>query len=263
VPPCLKCLERDNANSSAECSTVSESTISSTVDVATNPSSEEATALTDENARLKTLLETGMYKSLKGHQTLCDVLKKQILNRNPRKEGIGFERNINVDGTYWKPEQYPKTTWVAATGPPVDPSTLSGYTCANPIIIDESFDSNYKLFKNQNGEVFARFIGTNCRNGSPMKKIWVPKSLLERLPVNVIMTPPGKKTNPRAKASYGPKSSYRQRSLYDRPNANVLQGYNDQTHEYERRSSYHYVHKSKNFSAYSFEYSNPPCEAIC
>lgn len=100
VPPCLKCLEHDNANSSAECSTVSESTISSTVDVATNPSSEEATALTDENARLKTLLETGMYKSIKGHQTLCDVLKKQILNRNPRKEDIGFERNINVDGTY-------------------------------------------------------------------------------------------------------------------------------------------------------------------
>lgn len=166
-------------------------------------------------------------------------------------------RDINVDGTYWKPEQYPKTTWVAATGPPVDPSTLSGYTCANPIIIDKSFDSNYKLFKNQNGEVFARFTRTNCRNGSPMKKIWVPKSLLERLPVNVIMTPPGKKTNPRPKASYGPKSSYRRRSSYDRANTYVLQGYNDQTHEYESRSSKHYVHKSKNFSAYSFEYSNP------
>jgi hypothetical protein len=37
--------------------------------------------------------------------------------------------------------------WVAAKGPPVDPSTLSGFNCANPIIIDESFDSNYKLFK--------------------------------------------------------------------------------------------------------------------
>jgi hypothetical protein len=48
-----------------------------------------------------------MYKSLKGHQTLCDVLKKQILNRNPRKEGIAFERKLNADGTYWKPEQYP------------------------------------------------------------------------------------------------------------------------------------------------------------
>ena len=55
---------------------------------------------------------TGMYKSLKGHQTLCDVLKKQILNRNPRKEGIAFERKLNADGTYWKPEQYPKTSWL-------------------------------------------------------------------------------------------------------------------------------------------------------
>ena len=88
---------------------------------------------------------------------------------------------MNVDGSYWKPEQYSKTTWVAAKEPSVDPSTLSGFTCANPIIIDESFDADYKLFKNQNGEVFARYIGTNCRNGPPMKKIWVPKSCLENL----------------------------------------------------------------------------------
>ena len=124
---------------------------------------------------------TCMYKSLKGHQTLCDVLKKQILNRNPRKEGIAFERKLNADGTYWKPEQYPKTSWVAAKGPPVDPSMLSGFTCESPHSSDESFDSNYKLFKNQNGEVFARYVGTNCRNGSPMKKIRVPKRCLENL----------------------------------------------------------------------------------
>ena len=54
---------------------------------------------------------------------------------------------MNVDGSYWKPEQYPKATWVAAKDPSVDPPTLSGFTCANPIIIDESFDANYKLFK--------------------------------------------------------------------------------------------------------------------
>ena len=116
---------------------------------------------------------------------------------------------MNVDGSYWKPEQYPKTTWVAAKGPLVDPPTLSGFTCANPIIIDESFDANYKFFKNQNGEVFAKFIGTNCRNGPPLKKIWVPKSCIENVQVNVIMTPPGKNTNPIPKASYGPKASYR------------------------------------------------------
>ena len=79
-PPCLKCLERDNATSVAECSTAATVAISSTADVVTNPSAEDTTTIADENARLKTLLETGMYKSLKRHQTLCNVLKKQILN---------------------------------------------------------------------------------------------------------------------------------------------------------------------------------------
>ena len=55
----------------------------------TNPSAEDATAIADENARLKTLLETGMFKSLKGHQTLCDVLKRQILNRTLGKRVLG------------------------------------------------------------------------------------------------------------------------------------------------------------------------------
>ena len=118
---------------------------------------------------------TGIYKSLKGHQTLCDVLKKQISNRNPRKEGIAFEMKLNAHGIYWKPEQYPKTSRVAAKGPPVNPCTLSSFTCDSSYSSEESFDSNYKLFKNQNGEVFACYVGTNCRNGPPMKKIWVPK----------------------------------------------------------------------------------------
>ena len=150
---------------------------------------------------------------------------------------------MNVDGSYWKPEQYPKTTWVAAKEPSVDPSTLSGFTCANPVIIDESFDANYKMFKNQNGEVFARYIGTNCKNGPPMKKIWIPKGCLEKLPANVIMTPLGKKTNLRLKASYGPKASYRQRTHLSHPNANVLQGNHTQINEYEHASSNRYVHK--------------------
>ena len=94
VAPCLKCLERDNANSSAECSTAA---IYSTVSVVSIPSSEETTSVTDKNAGLKELYITDMYKSLKGHQTLCDVLKKQILNRKPRKEGIAFERKLNAD----------------------------------------------------------------------------------------------------------------------------------------------------------------------
>ena len=88
-PPCLKCIERDNAISVAECSTAATISLSSTTDVVTNPSAEDTTTIADENARLNTLLETGMYKSLKGHQTLCDVLKRQILNRNPRKRVLG------------------------------------------------------------------------------------------------------------------------------------------------------------------------------
>ena len=59
-PPCLKCIERDNATSVAECSTAATVAISSTVDVVTNPSTEDTTAIADENARLKTLLEIGM-----------------------------------------------------------------------------------------------------------------------------------------------------------------------------------------------------------
>ena len=73
-PPCLKCLEQNNAESSMNA----------------NPSIKENGSVSDENARLKYLLQTGMFKSLKGHQTICDVLKKSILHKNPRKEGIGF-----------------------------------------------------------------------------------------------------------------------------------------------------------------------------
>ena len=140
----------------------------------------------------------------------------------------------------------------------MDPSTLSGFTCANPIVIDESFDANYKLFKNQNGEMFARYIGSNCRNGPPMKKVWVLKRMLENLPMNVVMTPQVKKTNPRPQASYGPKASYRQRTHQSRTNTNVLQGNHTQAYEYESGSSNHHVHKTKNYSAYSYEYYCPP-----
>ena len=85
-----------------------------------------------------------------------------------------------------------------------------------------------------------------------MKKVWVPKRCLENLPMNVITTPPRKKTNPRAKASY------RYRTQLSHPNANVLQGNHTQTYEYERVSSNRYVHRTKNFSAYSYEYHSSP-----
>ena len=76
--------------------------------------------------------------------------------------------------------------------------------------------------------------------------------------MNVIMTPHVKKTNLRPKASYGPKASYRQRTHLSRTNANVLQGNHTQAYEYERVSSNCHVHKTKNYSAYSYEYYCPP-----
>ena len=132
-----------------------------------------------------------MLKSLKGHQTLCDVLKKSILHKNPRKEGLGFERKLNADGTYWTPEQYPRTSWVLAKSKTLEPALLSGYDCPIPVDDDESLDSSYKLFKQQNGCVFARYIGTNCRTGSPKKQIWVEKSIIEKLPVTANLTVQG------------------------------------------------------------------------
>ena len=74
----------------------------------------------------------------------------------------------------------------------------------------------------------------------------------------MIMTPPGKKTNPRPKASHGPNASYRQRTHQSCPNTNVLQGNHTQAYEYERISSNRHVHNTKNYSAYSYEYYSPP-----
>ena len=70
VPPCLKCIKRESANSSPECSNASIAANSSTVSMVTKFSSEDTTCITDDNAGLKELYVTGIYKSLKGHQTL-------------------------------------------------------------------------------------------------------------------------------------------------------------------------------------------------
>ena len=57
-PPCLKCIEHGNVVSVAECSTTATVAISSTANVVTKPSAEDTTTIADENARLKSLLET-------------------------------------------------------------------------------------------------------------------------------------------------------------------------------------------------------------
>ena len=70
---------------------------------------------------------------------------------------------------YSTPEQYPKSQWVLAKGKPIDTLLLSGYDCNMLSTTIESFNSNYKLFKKQNAEVFAHYIGANFRNGPPKK----------------------------------------------------------------------------------------------
>src|SRR3954466_2783052 len=223
---CLKCIEHDQIISVPSSSMSSDSVIS-IASVVSNPSSEDTIDIAEENARLKSLLETGMFKSLKGHQTLCDILKKQILNRNPRKEGVAFTRKLNPDGSYWKPEQYPETTWDRAKTPPPDTYTLSGYDIVSSVVMNESFESNYKLFKNGNGEVFARYIGTNCRNGPPVKQIWVLKKLITNLSVN---------------------ADANELSMSSVDNSS-------KDPEYEHVSSNHFIHReSQNKNAYSYDY---------
>lgn len=65
-PPCLKCLEQDNAISVAGCSTTIAIAISSTADVVTNPSAEDTTTIADENARLRHCLRQEYTRVSKG-----------------------------------------------------------------------------------------------------------------------------------------------------------------------------------------------------
>ena len=93
-----------------------------------------------------------------------------------------------MDGSYWTPEQYPRTTWIRANSKTLEPETLSGYLSPIFVETDESNDSNYKLFKQQNGKVFAQYLGTNCRRDSPKKQIWVKKTTVENLSVTTNLT---------------------------------------------------------------------------
>src|SRR3954470_14102102 len=162
---------------------------------ATNASDEENPAVTEELLRLKNLFESGMFKSVQGHQYLCDILRKALLHRNPRNEGVGFERKLNPDGTYWEPEQYPKTVWVLAKEKPIDIANLSGFSCKiDKAIINESLDSDYKLIKDQAGKVSAEYGGTPPKNGFYKRHIWVRKYLVEKLQSNHSMQ--GKPTVP-------------------------------------------------------------------
>ena len=62
IPPCLKCIERESANSSPECSNASIAANSSNVYVVTNSSYEDTTSITDDNAWLKELYDRHLQK---------------------------------------------------------------------------------------------------------------------------------------------------------------------------------------------------------
>src|SRR3954467_13482297 len=115
--PFLTCLERSNIDSRGKALMFPDDT---------NSSVEENPADTEELLRLKNLFESGMFKSVQGHQYLCDILRKALLHRNLVHEGVGIERKVNPDGTYWEPEQYPKTVWVLDKEKPIDIANLLG-----------------------------------------------------------------------------------------------------------------------------------------
>ena len=76
-------------------------------------------------------------------------------------------------------------------------------------------------------QVFARYIGTNCRNGPPVKQIWVLKELIDKLPVNADAASLRKTSED--KSTHG--------------------------HDYEHVSSNHFIHReAENKHAYSFVY---------
>ena len=103
IPPCLKCIERESANSSPESSNASIAANSLIVSAITNSSSEDATSITD-NAGLKELYVTGMYKILKGiiHFVMClksrsstGTLGKRVLPLRGNSMLMGPTRNLS------------------------------------------------------------------------------------------------------------------------------------------------------------------------
>src|ERR1041385_2157493 len=237
--PCLTCLEQSKIESIPERSKGKQPIV---IDDA-NPSNEET--ITEELLRLKNLFETGMFKSVQGHQYLCDILRKALLHRNPRNEGVSFERKINPHGTYWEPEQYPKTVWVLAKEKPIDIANLSGFNCKiEKAIVDESLDSDYKLVKDKQGKVSAEYVGTPPKNGFYKMQIWVQKALVEKLPANHTM---------QGKPSVPPNHFYSLETRNDSlvPESNVLQK------RYYRTGRYTYrPHNNHTKIAYAHSYPN-------
>src|SRR3954468_12676788 len=69
--PCLTCLDRDKLESALKGN-------GHIVIDDTSPSVKENDSVTEELLRLKELFDTGMFKSVQGHQHLCDILRKPL-----------------------------------------------------------------------------------------------------------------------------------------------------------------------------------------
>src|ERR1041385_3790699 len=176
-------------------------------------------------------------------------MKVYLDHSNITQNMHGTSRNyryvLDVSGTYWEPEQYPKTVWVLAKEKPIDIANLSGFECkTNKAIVDESLDSDYKLSKDEQGKVTAEYVGTPPKNGFHKRQIWVQKALVEKLPANHIM---------QGKPSVPPNHFYSLETRNDSlvPESNVPQK------RYYRTGRYTYrPHNNHTKIAYAHSYPN-------
>ena len=98
----------------------------------------------------------------------------------------------------------------------------------------------------QDGKFSAKYVGTKCRNGSPKRKIWVAKSLVEKLSANHSM---------QGKADLPPRHFY---SLEER-NDPLVEKSNVPQRDYERVDRYQYHHRgNRDKIACAHVYPNHP-----
>src|SRR3954465_11931559 len=128
----------------------------------------------------------------------------------------------------------------------MDIANLSGFNCKiDKAIVDESLDSDYKLVKNQEGQVSAEYIGAPQKNGFYKRQIWGRKSLFEKLPANHSM---------QGKSSVPPKHFY----FLEERNDSLVPESNIPQKEYYRVDRYAYHHRENNDKiANDHSYPNP------
>jgi hypothetical protein len=76
-----------------------------------------------ENSLLKGIIEKGVYKNLAGSKQFEEIVCKQ--GRHLKNQGVGFERNFNVNEVEWEEDQYPQTKFVPQQEK-YDPTSFQG-----------------------------------------------------------------------------------------------------------------------------------------